>query len=163
MLRAVKEWESIYERIYPFLSRLSEIIESNYGLIKDRYEEKLKEMESVGFSFVNKIMEEVGFRDFLERDDEPIYVELRLIQTNKGTIRFSGVKGTKQKFIMGFVMDEIVERKEHEYDEDTFQRRLKAMADPTRFKIISLLLNKPYFVQELADEIHLTAATLLII
>jgi DNA-binding transcriptional ArsR family regulator len=40
------------------------------------------------------------------------------------------------------------------------QRQLKAISDPTRYKIIRQLSLRPHYVQELADRLKLTAATL---
>ena len=40
------------------------------------------------------------------------------------------------------------------------QRQLKAIADPTRYKILRQLSIRPHYVQELADSLDLTAATL---
>lgn len=45
------------------------------------------------------------------------------------------------------------------YKEDELVKDLKALGDPTRFKIIQILLEREMFLKELAEKLNLTSAT----
>ena len=45
------------------------------------------------------------------------------------------------------------------YREDELVKDLKALGDPTRFKIIQILLEREMFLKELAEKLNLTSAT----
>lgn len=62
---------------------------------------------------------------------------------------------------IGLVFMDREEKLEGELKEaEWIQKRLRALSDPTRFEIIRLLSKKPMYVQELADALSLTPATL---
>lgn len=160
LLRALNNWESIYERLYPLLGELEAVIRGEFHKVENLYNKKLNQVLEEDFRYPKDLLSNLGFDDLNFRKEEKIYIELRLIQTNTITFRLSTLNIKNLKITIGFIVEEIINKNKYKYDEETFQRKLKTMADPTRFSIISLIKERAYYVQELSEELHLTPATL---
>lgn len=160
IVRALKNWESIYERLLVLIEKLEPIIIEDFHIVKDRYEESISKMIKDYYSFPLEVISKVGLKDIEYRNDEIISIGSRIIRYNSTTVYFPFVKLKKLKINVGLLMEDLIEYNKSDYDEEVFQRKLKSISDPTRFNIITLLMERPYYVKELAEAIHLSAPTL---
>lgn len=160
IVRALKNWESIYERLLVLIEKLEPIIIEDFHIVKDRYEESISKMIKDYYSFPLEVISKIGLKDIEYRNDEIISIGSRIIRYNFALVYFPFVKLKKLKINVGLLMEDLIEYNKSDYDEEVFQRKLKSISDPTRFNIITLLMERPYYVKELAEAIHLSAPTL---
>lgn len=160
IVRALKNWESIYERLLVLIEKLEPIIIEDFHIVKDRYEESISKMIKDYYSFPLEVISKIGLKDIEYRNDEIISIGSRIIRYNFTSVYFPLVKLKKLKINVGLLMEDLIEYNKSDYDEEVFQRKLKSISDPTRFNIITLLMERPYYVKELAEAIHLSAPTL---
>lgn len=160
IVRALKNWESIYERLLVLIEKLEPIIIEDFHIIKDRYEESISKMIKDYYSFPLEVISKIGLKDIEYRNDEIISIGSRIIRYNSTSVYFPLVKLKKLKINVGLLMEDLIEYNKSDYDEEVFQRKLKSISDPTRFNIITLLMERPYYVKELAEAMHLSAPTL---
>lgn len=160
IVRALKNWESIYERLLVLIEKLEPIIIEDFHIVKDRYEESISKMIKDYYSFPLEVISKIGLKDIEYRNDEIISIGSRIIRYNSTSVYFPLVKLKKLKINVGLLMEDLIEYNKSDYDEEVFQRKLKSISDPTRFNIITLLMERPYYVKELAEAIHLSAPTL---
>lgn len=160
IVRALKNWESIYERLLVLIEKLEPIIIEDFHIVKDRYEESISKMIKDYYSFPLEVISKIGLKDIEYRNDEIISIGSRIIRYNSTSVSFPLVKIKKLKINVGLLMEDLIEYNKSDYDEEVFQRKLKSISDPTRFNIITLLMERPYYVKELAEAMHLSAPTL---
>lgn len=160
IVRALKNWESIYERLLVLIEKLEPIIIEDFHIVKDRYEESISKMIKDYYSFPLEVISKIGLKDIEYRNDEIISIGSRIIRYNSTSVYFPLVKLKKLKINVGLLMEDLIEYNKSDYDEEVFQRKLKSISDPTRFNIITLLMERPYYVKELAEAMHLSAPTL---
>lgn len=72
----------------------------------------------------------------------------------------ASVKTSEVEVYFGIEVFYLLKRREEAaYDDTQLLARLKAVGDPTRMKILHLLAERPYYLQELAKELGLAPAT----
>lgn len=160
LLRALNNWQDIYKRLYPIIEKLEAIIKEDFYLVEEIFLDKLKEIKNSNYSFPLEIVLRVGFENTNFRMDEKIYVEIRLVQSFTATVRISSLEEKSLKIALGFLVDKMLKKSKSKHSEEMLQRKLKTIGDPTRFSIVSLLKKRPYYLKEMAEELHLTPATL---
>lgn len=160
LIKALDGYEELYIRLKPLLKALEEVIKEKIYLLAGRIENSFKDLETSDFAFARSILKDVGFEKYPEKIDHTIKVSLRLVDYNVITLMFSSLRLNGLNICLGFLTQDLIKFKESAYKETVFQRKLKALGDPTRFSIINLLRKRPYYLQELAEELHLSPATL---
>lgn len=162
LLRFFQDIDSYYKKIKEALISIENICQSNYKTVKKRFEQKINYLESEeGKTYYKDLIDGLKFNIEDFRKDENIYMELGIAAYGSMAIRFHSWHRLKLLISPGILLSELTDLEDKAKARDkTTQRQLKAIADPTRYKIIKLLSNRPYYVQELADEIGLTTATL---
>lgn len=160
LIKALDTYEDLYYRLKPLIKALEKIIKDNLSLIADRIENSYKDLETSDFAFARSILKDTGFEDYPEKIGQAIKVSLRLVDYNVINLIFSSLRPSGPNICLGLLTQDLIKTKESAYKETVFQRKLKALGDPTRFSIINLLRKRPYYLQELAEELHLSPATL---
>lgn len=160
LIKALDAYEDIYIRLKPLLKALEEVIKNKLYLLADRIENSFKDLETSDFAFARSILKDLGFEKYPEKIDQTIKVSLRLVDFNVISLMFSSLRPSGPNICLGLLTQDLIKTKESAYKETVFQRKLKALGDPTRFSIINLLRKRPYYLQELAEELHLSPATL---
>ena len=160
LIKALDGYEDLYIRLQPLLKALEEVIKDNIPMLADRIENSFKDLETSDFAFARSILKDIGFEDYPEKIDQAIKLNLRLVDYNVISLMFSSLRPSGPSMCLGLLTQDLIKTKESAYKETVFQRKLKALGDPTRFSIINLLRKRPYYLQELAEELHLSPATL---
>ena len=160
LIKALDTYEDLYIRLKPLIKALEEVIKNNLPMLKDRIENSFKDLETSDFAFARSILKDIGFEKYPEKIDQAIKVSLRLVDYNVISLMFSSLRPSGSNICLGLLTQNLIKIKESAYKETVFQRKLKALGDPTRFSIINLLRKRPYYLQELAEVLHLSPATL---
>lgn len=160
LIKALDAYEDLYIRLQPLLKALEEVIKDNVPMLADRIENSFKDLETSDFAFARSILKDLGFEKYPEKIDQTIKVSLRLVDYNVISLMFSSLRPSGPNICLGLLTQDLIKTKESAYKETVFQRKLKALGDPTRFSIINLLRKRPYYLQELAEVLHLSPATL---
>jgi len=162
LLRFFQDIDIYYKKVRDTLIQIESVCRENYTMVNDRFKKKVQELETVeGRAYYMELIDRANLHIEELRCDEPIHMEIGIISYGSLSIRFSSWKRLKLRLSAGLLFDELssLEDKVRHRDKMT-QMQLKAIADPTRYKIIRQLSIRPHYVQELADELDLTAATL---
>lgn len=160
LIKALAAYEDLYIRLQPLVKAIEEVIKDNVPMLADRIENSFKDLETSDLAFARSILKDVGFEKYPEKIDQTIKVSLRLVDYNVISLMFSSLRPSGPNICLGLLTQDLIKTKESAYKETIFQRKLKALGDPTRFSIINLLRKRPYYLQELAEELHLSPATL---
>lgn len=160
MVRSLKNYKDIHRRLIPLLENLERIISEEFYIIEDRFKQYTLELNKNNFQYCIDLMSELGLDKTYDIIEGKITVGFRVVLNNYTSIMLPIEKLKNSKMFLGLLMEDLIEFKESKFKYEVFQRKLKSLSDPTRYSIISLLREKPYFVKELADEIHLSPPTL---
>lgn len=160
IFRALYEYEDIYERLFPLLSSLEDIVESKFYLVEERYKEKLKAYIDTDFDFAYKILNDVGFNDMKLDKAFDAYLTINLLHPRSAAFRSILLDPDNLELSLGLVVDEVYSKEDDKFLDSYNQDKLRVFSDPTRFEIIKLLQKKDYYVKEMADILYLTPATL---
>ena len=90
-----------------------------------------------------------------------IYFTYSLINYEGASIKIAPIENQKSFILYGPFLDLFTQiEKEDSVSVDSIQRQMNALGDSKRLKIFSLLLDKEYYLKELADSLGLTSSTL---
>jgi DNA-binding transcriptional ArsR family regulator/uncharacterized protein YktA (UPF0223 family) len=162
LIRFFQEIDRYYETIKKALLQIEAVCKQNYDIVKKRFEEKVQELDTgKGKSYFKDLFDNANLKIEDYRKEENIYVEVSIIAYGSISVRFHSWKRLRLRIFTGLLFSELdkLENKSKRRDQMA-QRQLKAISDPTRYKIIRQLSLRPHYVQELADRLKLTAATL---
>lgn len=123
--------EDIYQRTIPKMNNLEMIFDKNPGKFSQDY--FIKDISV----FRKKLMVHVSYFRYAGSDYWTSRESIEYIAFGSDTLRFYGEKPRKEK-VLNF---------------------LKAISDKNRFQIIELLSEKPWYVNEIADKMDMSAAT----
>ncbi|MDO5028897.1 MAG: metalloregulator ArsR/SmtB family transcription factor [Bacillota bacterium] len=160
LIRALNNYQEIYKDLLPLIQDLEKIIAAKVSLIEYRIKKSFDHLEKTDFSLAKRVLKEIGFEKFHSFKGDQIILSLRLVLFRAITVGFSTLKTRQPEIYLGILSEDIIEKANLAYNEYSFKRKLKVLGDPTRFSIISLLRTRPYYLQELADALHLSPATL---
>lgn len=155
LINFYNDGEKIFQELMEEVNQVARVIESKYDIIKDDIEkfiEKLKQMPDI----TNQINNLLG-GSLLLNDDYSLHI--MIFSYNQMTI--NNYDNAGYHVYLGYLLFKMMELKEtNVYEEKRLLNMLKAISDPTRFKILKLLKEKNMYNQEIAKEIGLTTATL---
>ncbi|HHY83129.1 MAG TPA: winged helix-turn-helix transcriptional regulator [Clostridiales bacterium] len=162
ILRLFQDIDAIYIKVRETLLLVEQICRENYHIAKDRFANKVKMLKAdQGKTYYNEWIERAKLQIDDFRTEEPIYLEVGIIAYGALSIRFTSWQRTKLRLSAGLLFDELCKLEDKgKFRDKMTQKQLKAIADPTRYKIIRQLSIRPQYVQEMADALNLTAATL---
>lgn len=158
LLRSFSNKKSIYDRLYPLLEKICEILENNFYKIQDEFMEHFKKIKKDGYKNVNEVIDQVGLLSFLEKRDKPLNIYGLILAPNMTMIQF-----ISEDYDVAFIKFGIYSNKEFIEKENKLKhlsQYLKILGDPTRIDILDLLKEKNYYAKELSDKLYITPATL---
>lgn len=155
LINFYNDGEVIFQELMEEVNRVAHVIASKFDIIKDdidKFYKKLKQMSNL----TEQINNLLGSTLFLD-DDYSLHI--MIFSYNQMTI--NNYDNARYHVYLGYLLFKIMEIKETNiYEEKHLLNMLKAISDPTRFKILKLLKEKNMYNQEIAKEIGLTTATL---
>lgn len=156
------------EEIYPVYK---ELLEYSHGVYMDNYikvekyvKEGLDKLKTKGeYPSSAKELEIAKYIDIesvREKDDDILYYYISTILYNGMSITVSTNDRIPIVAMEGILFRELSDFKEEEVLKfGNIREQLKALGDSTRFNIINLLKDRPYYLKELADSLELTSPT----
>lgn len=160
LLRFFQQIEAWHARVMGALTKLEQVCQSHFPLVARRFEQKVQALgRPGGLDTVINWLDRLG--DVSLRTDEPIHVRLHVLSYNGLLFHLSTWRRTRMEAHLGILFEEMSAMEDkRKAREKLTQEQLKAIADPTRLSILRLLSAKPWYVQQLADELKLSSATL---
>ena len=158
LLRSFSNKKSIYDRLYPLLEKICQILENNFPKIQDEFTEHFEKIKKDGYKKVNEVIDQVGLASFLSKRDEPFNIYGLILAPNMTMIQF-----ISEDYDDAFIKFGIYSNKEFIEKENKLKhlsQYLKILGDPTRIDILDLLKERNYYAKELSDKLYITPATL---
>lgn len=157
------------EKIYPIYKELldfsQDVYMSNYSRMEKYVEKSLDKLKTNGKfpSSVNEleIARYIDVESIREKKDDVLYYYISTILYNGISMNISTDDRIPTIGMEGILFHELSNLKEEEgFKFENIKEQLKALGDSTRFSIINLLNEKPYYLKELADALKLTSPTI---
>lgn len=170
MIKLYSKPELYYKEFLDLLSKSISIVKKYYYLIEKRREEKKEYYKSEeGFHRLQALFHMVNFEESFKnatvhKDGEGvIYVSLLGVQYNTAMLNGSLIKNSEEDFsiYLGIIIEELNNySKTGKLSKEKMMEWAKAVGDYTRFEILEILRERPYFVKELADKLKMSSASL---
>lgn len=158
LLRSYSNKKSIYDRLYPLLEKICQILDNNFPKIQDEFKEHFEKIKKDDYKKVREVINQVGLASFLEKKEEPFNIYGLILAPNMTMIQF-----ISEDYDVAFIKFGIYSNKEFIEKENKLKhlsQYLKILGDPTRIDILDLLKEKNYYAKELSDKLYITPATL---
>lgn len=158
LLRSFSNKKSIYDRLYPLLEKICQILENNFPKIQDEFMDHFKKIKKDDYKKVSEVIDQVGLASFLSKRDEPLNIYGLILAPNMTMIQF-----ISEDYDDAFIKFGIYSNKDFIEKENKLKhlsQYLKILGDPTRIDILDLLKEKNYYAKELSDKLYITPATL---
>lgn len=158
LLRSFSNKKSIYNRLYPLLEKICEILANNFPMIEEIFADHFENIEKDDFKKVYDLINQVGLNDFLRKREEALNIYGLILAPNMTMIQF-----ISEDYDDAFIKFGIYSSKEFVKKENKLKhlsQYLKILGDPTRIDILDLLKEKNYYAKELSDKLYITPATL---
>ena len=158
LLRSFSNKKSIYNRLYPLLEKICEILANNFPMIEEIFEDHFENIEKDDCKKVYDLINQVGLNDFLRKRKEALNIYGLILAPNMTMIQF-----ISEDYDDAFIKFGIYSSKEFVKKENKLKhlsQYLKILGDPTRIDILDLLKEKNYYAKELSDKLYITPATL---
>ena len=162
LLRFFQQLDSWLPQLQEMLSQLEAICREAWPLIKPRYQEKARELIREGtasepFKWLKRMDADLS----AVRPEDPITIQIWLTIYSGLGFRFVMDKKVPLKVMMGLLFSELsaLQVKQQARNQLT-ERQLKALSDPSRLAIVRGLAEGEKYVQQLADSLNLSPATL---
>lgn len=162
LLRFFQDIDVFYTLVRDRLEKLEDIYRRHFPLIEKRFMNKAALYQEQGDeAFPVKLLYRLVEGGEEVNPLEPVHIAISPVHYNGMSIRFMVGLNLRKLVSAGLIYDDLEELKNRQKmrREDT-EEQLKALADPGRLSIIRLLSIRRYYVQELADELGLSPATL---
>ncbi len=158
LLRSFSNKKSIYNRLYPLLEKICEILANNFPMIEEIFADHFENIEKDDCKKVYNLINQVGLNDFLRKREEALNIYGLILAPNMTMIQF-----ISEDYDDAFIKFGIYSSKEFVKKENKLKhlsQYLKILGDPTRIDILDLLKEKNYYAKELSDKLYITPATL---
>ena len=158
LLRSFSNKKSIYDRLYPLLEKICQILENNFPKIQDEFTEHFEKIKKDDYKKASEIIEQVGLLSFLEKRDKPLNIYGLILAPNMTMIQFISEDYDDAFIKFGIYSNKDFVKKENKLKH--LSQYLKILGDPTRIDILDLLKERNYYAKELSDKLYITPATL---
>lgn len=158
LLRSFSNKKSIYDRLYPLLEKICQILENNFPKIQDEFMDHFKKIKKDDYKKVSEVIDQVGLASFLSKRDEPLNIYGLILAPNMTMIQFISEDYDDAFIKFGIYSNKDFVEKENKLE--YISQYLKIIGDPTRIDILDLLKEKNYYAKELSDKLYITPATL---
>ncbi|MCW6677657.1 winged helix-turn-helix domain-containing protein [Anaerococcus sp. NML200574] len=158
LLRSFSNKKSIYNRLYPLLEKICEILANNFPMIEEIFADHFENIEKDDYKKVYDLINQVGLNDFLRKREEALNIYGLILAPNMTMIQF-----ISEDYDDAFIKFGIYSSKEFVKKENKLKhlsQYLKILGDPTRIDILDLLKERNYYAKELSDKLYITPATL---
>lgn len=158
LLRSFSNKKTIYNRLYPLLEKICEILENNFPKIQDEFTEHFEKIKKDDYKKVYEIINQVGLNDFLIKREQPLNIYGLILAPNMTMIQF-----ISEDYDDAFIKFGIYSNKDFVKEKNKLKhlsQYLKILGDPTRIDILDLLKERNYYAKELSDKLYITPATL---
>jgi DNA-binding transcriptional ArsR family regulator len=161
LLRLYSERREVMEQLWSLQGPAGEIGRDCLRYVQERYDacmEKLRKQEEVE-SLLNAVGLNCGENSIGQITPavmlyDQIMVQIREFDRNAGAFQTNLHLGLETFYLYQSRQDEL-------FNDERLLAGLKALSDPTRLKILHLLVERPCYLQEMAKELELTPATVL--
>lgn len=144
------ESEQIYSGIRNLIIETVKVVKKHFPTIENEYCRQLNEMKQL--EYYSKLLD--GQSSILYKSKSAVTVEMSVLSSNSLTINSAG------RIQVGMYFYKLSNWKEaHSFLDTQMVKVLKALADASRIKIMRLISRKPMYLQEIANEMGLTPAT----
>lgn len=157
LVRSFTNTRSIYDRVFPLLDKLCEIIKKNIPLIEDDLNKHFDHLEEDNFKLLRDLADQVGINPLLNKIGSHLNVYSLIIAPNMEMIQYMSEDNDFAFIKFGIFADK---EKKNVGKLKLLSQYLKVLGDPTRIDILDLLMEKSYYSKELSDSLFITPATL---
>lgn len=158
LIRNYEDTRYLYQRLYPLVEKLSELIEDKFYLIEDLFLDNLKRAKKNSFKRVEKVLDQTGLIKEMNSLDRPIDIYGLIISSKTIMIQWLSVDLDDRFIKFGMFSDQKKTVKENKLN--SLNQDLKILGDITRIDILDLLKDKSYYAKELSDKLFISPATL---
>ena len=158
LLRSFSNKRSIYDRLYPLLENICNILENNFYMIEDIFLDLFNHIKKDYYKRINELIDLVGIRDLLARRTKALDIYGLIIAQNTSMFQFFTDNSDYTFIKFGIFSDKKVAKEGNKLK--LLRQYLKILGDPTRIDILDLLKEKNYYAKELSDKLYITPATL---
>ena len=162
LLRFFQDIDRYYARVREGLEKLEVICRRHYPLIEKRCREKAERYLRQGSdSLPVRYMYRLVLKGETLRPRDPVHLCVTPVMYNSMGLRFVVDQPLDKLLWIGMIYEDLDELKNRQKRrQESTENQLKAIADPTRLSIMRMLSLRPHYVQELADALGLSPATL---
>ena len=162
LLRFFQDIDRYYARVREGLEKLEVICRRHYPLVEKRCREKAERYLRQGSdSLPVRYMYRLVLKGETLRPQEPVHLCVTPVMYNSMGLRFVVDQPLNKLVFIGMIYEDLDELKNRQKRrQESTENQLKAIADPTRLSIMRMLSQRPHYVQELADALGLSPATL---
>ena len=162
LLRFFQDIDRYYARVREGLEKLEVICRRHYPLIEKRCREKAERYLRQGSdSMPVRYMYRLVLKGETLRPRDPVHLCVTPVMYNSMGLRFVVDQPLAKLLWIGMIYEDLDELKNRQKRrQESTENQLKAIADPTRLSIMRMLSQRPHYVQELADALGLSPATL---
>lgn len=158
--------KDIYEVYYKLLDFAIQLLEDNYYMIEGIVNEKIAEfkvnnadatiLKELDIPFIS---DQIEIESMGEYKLQEIDYYISIIGYNRLTFMMPEDKLPDGLLMEGIYVRDLIALREGHTDLASVKPKLLALGDNTRFEILTLLAERPYYLKELADALKLTSAT----
>lgn len=158
LVRSYSNTRSIYDRLFPLLEKLCEILKDHIPLISKDLTSHFDHIREGDCKFIKAIIDQVGINSFLLANGKTLSVYSLCMAANMEMIQFMSEDIDFAFIKLGVFADK--EEKKSLGKLKLLSQYLKILGDATRIDILDLLMEKSYYSKELSDKLFITPATL---
>lgn len=158
--------KDIYEVYYKLLDFAIQLLEDNYYMIEGIVNEKIAEfkvnnadatiLKELDIPFIS---DQIEIESMGEYKLQEIDYYISIVGYNRLTFMMPEDKLPDGLLMEGIYVRDLIALREGHTDLASVKPKLLALGDNTRFEILTLLAERPYYLKELADALKLTSAT----
>ena len=157
LVRFFTNTKDLFDRLFPLIRSLCEIIEDNLDLIKGLFREKTEALEDNSNKVIGELFDQVGVSDFFQKKKRPTEVYTLIFAPQTSMIQFYSYDIIESFVKIGMYFS----LSKEEGDSLKYHSQiLKVLGDDTRIDILDLLKEDNYYAKELSDKLFITPATL---
>lgn len=157
LVRFFTNTKDLFDRLFPLIRSLCEIMEDNIDLISDLFREKTEALEDNSNKIIGELFDQVGVSDFFQKKKRPTEVYTLIFAPQTSMIQFYSYDIIESFVKIGMYFS----LSKEEGDSLKYHSQiLKVLGDDTRIDILDLLKEDNYYAKELSDKLFITPATL---
>lgn len=157
LVRFFTNTKDLFDRLFPLIRSLCEIMEDNIDLISDLFREKTEALEDNSNKIIGELFDQVGVSDFFQKRKRPTEVYTLIFAPQTSMIQFYSYDIIESFVKIGMYFS----LSKEEGDSLKYHSQiLKVLGDDTRIDILDLLKEDNYYAKELSDKLFITPATL---